>query len=106
MVRPCAGVYASKVVLNDVCYPAVTNIGVRPTIGTGEFHSETCILGFSGDLYGQQVRVTLLSYLRQERKFQDLDALRAAMTADAAAAKEVLLAYEQAFEAAGESSLL
>lgn len=106
MVRPCAGVYASKVVLNGVCYPAVTNVGVRPTIGTGEFHSETCILGFSGDLYGRQIRVTLLRYLRPERKFQDLDALRAAMTADAAAAKEVLNAYEQAHEAAGESSLL
>ena len=106
MVRPCAGVYASKVVLNGVCYPAVTNIGVRPTIGTGEFHSETCILGFSGDLYGRQIRVTLLRYLRPERKFQDFDALRAAMTADAAAAKEVLNAYEQADETAGESSLL
>jgi len=106
MVRPRAGVYASKVVLNGICYPAVTNIGVRPTIGTGEFHSETCILGFSGDLYGRQVRVTLLRYLRAEQKFQDLDALRAAMTADAAAAKEVLKAYEQAAEAAGESSIL
>ena len=106
MIRPCAGVYASKVVLNGVCYPAVTNIGIRPTIGTGVFHSETHILGFSGDLYGRQVRVTLLRYLRQERKFQDLDALRAAMTSDAAAAKEVLNVYEQVFEAAGESSLL
>ena len=106
MVRPCAGVYASKVVLNGVCYAAVTNIGVRPTIGTGTFHSETHILGFSGDLYGRQVRVTLLRYLRQEQKFPDLDALRAAMKADAAAAKEVLNAYEQAPEAAGESSLL
>lgn len=106
MVCPCAGVYASKVVLNGVCYPAVTNIGVRPTIGTGAFHSETCILGFSGDLYGRQIRVTLLRYLRQEQKFKDLDALRTAMTADAAAAKEVLNAYEQAFGTAGESSLL
>ena len=106
MIRPCAGVYASKVALNGVCYAAVTNVGVRPTIGTGVFHSETHILGFSGDLYGRQVRVTLLRYLRQEQKFQDLDALRAAMKADAAAAKEVLNAYEQAAEAAGQSSLL
>ncbi len=106
MVRPRAGVYASKVVLNGVCYPAVTNIGVRPTIGTGEFHSETHIIGYSGDLYGRQVRVTLLRYLRQEQKFRNLDALREAMTADAAAAKEVLNAYEQAAEAAGQSSLL
>lgn len=106
MIRPCAGVYASKVVLNGVCYPAVTNIGVRPTIGTGVFHSETHILGFSGDLYGRQVEVTLLQYLRAERKFENLDALRAAMAADTAAAKEVLNAYEQAAEAADKSSLL
>ena len=106
MIRPRAGVYASKVHLNGVWYPAVTNIGVRPTIGTETFRSETCILGFSGDLYGKLLTVFPLHYLRQEQKFKDLAALRTAMEADAAAAKEVLIHDERSGEAAGQSSLL
>ena len=106
MIRPRAGVYASKVLLNGVWYPAVTNIGVRPTIGTETFRSETCILGFSGDLYGKMLEVFPLHYLREEQKFKDLAALRTAMEADAAAAKEVLKHDERSGEAAGQGSLL
>jgi len=95
MIRPCAGVYASKVHLNGVWYPAVTNIGIRPTIGTETFRSETCILGFSGDLYGTALEVFPLHYLRGEQKFQDLAALRAAMENDAKAAREVLQQHER-----------
>ena len=106
MIRPRAGVYASKVVLNGVCYPAVTNIGVRPTIGTETFRSETCILGFSGNLYGQLLEVQPLHYLRPEQKFQNLAALKAAMENDAARAREVLKQDEQSNETAGQSGLL
>ena len=106
MIRPRAGVYASKVVLNGVCYPAVTNIGIRPTIGTETFRSETCILGFSGNLYGQLLEVQPLHYLRAEQKFQDLAALKAAMENDARAAKEVLKQDEQSNETANQSGLL
>ena len=105
MVRPRAGVYASKVLLNDVWYPAVTNVGVRPTIGTDSFRSETCILGFSGDLYGQEIEVTPLRYLRPEQKFQDLAALQAAIENDAQAAREVFR-QDAANETADQSGLL
>ena len=93
-VRPRAGVYASKVCLNGIWYSCVTNIGVRPTIGTNTFHSETCILGFSGDLYGQTVEVHLLQFLRDEKKFESLEQLKAAMQNDAAAAKRILSDHE------------
>ena len=88
-VHPRHGVYASKVCLKQVWYPAVTNLGVRPTIGTDSFRSETHIPGFSGDLYGQTVEVHLLEFLRPEADFGSLDALKTQIAADTAAAKEV-----------------
>ena len=83
------GVYASKVCLKNVWYPAVTNIGVRPTIGTPDLRSETHILGFSGDLYGQTLEVHLLQFLRDETNFGTLEALKQGIAADVQAAKNV-----------------
>lgn len=88
-VVPKYGVYASQVFINGSYHAAVTNIGVRPTIGTKTPRSETCILGFSGDLYGQHTEVELLSYLRPEQKFDSLDALRAAIQKDSIRAAEI-----------------
>lgn len=88
-IIPKYGVYASQVYVDGKYHAAVTNIGVRPTIGTETVRSETCILGFSGDLYGQYTEVELLSYLRSERKFDSLDALRAAIQKDSIRASEI-----------------
>lgn len=88
-VRLRRGVYASKVCLSNKWYPAVTNIGVRPTIDGESFRSETCILGFSGDLYGAQVEVFLLDFLRDEVKFESLEALSQAISRDAKRASEI-----------------
>ena len=88
-VRPRAGVYASAVTLGGRRHCAVTNIGVRPTIGTETFRSETCILDFSGDLYGQEIEVQLLQFLRPEHKFDTLDGLKATMRHDAETAKRL-----------------
>ena len=106
LIRPRAGVYASIAAFDGARYPSVTNVGVRPTIGGNVVYSETHIFAFSGNLYGKTVEVTLLAFLRDEQKFTDLAALRAAMENDAARAKEVTLRYEQTTKAAGESSLL
>ena len=75
-IVPCFGVYASRVRLGDEYYPAVTNVGTRPTVSGASMRSETCIIGFSGDLYGKRVEVSLLGYIRQEVKFPDLEALK------------------------------
>ena len=84
---PRFGVYASCTVAAGRVYPSVTNIGRRPTVGADAPLAETHIIGFSGDLYGQTVAVYPLQYLRSERTFPDLNALRAQVAADIAAAK-------------------
>ena len=106
LIHPRAGVYASTATFDGGRYLSVTNVGVRPTIGGNGFYSETHIFDFSGDLYGRTVEVTLLAFLRDEQKFTDLAALRAAMENDAAQAREVLNQYEQQNETAGEGGLL
>lgn len=75
-IVPCFGVYASRVKLGDKYYPAVTNVGVRPTVTGDSMRSETCIIGFEGDLYGKRVEVSLLGYIRGEIKFPDLEELK------------------------------
>lgn len=87
MAIPKHGVYASRTKIGGKSYASVTNIGVRPTIGTGVLGSETYIIDFSGDLYGQSIEVCLLSYLRGEQKFENLDALRGQIRKDAINAK-------------------
>ncbi len=89
------GVYASKVELSNKWYPAVTNIGTRPTVDGESFRSETCILGFSGDLYGAEVEVFLLDFLRDETKFTSLEALTDAISRDAKKAREIYEATEE-----------
>ncbi len=83
MLVPRYGVYAAFVRLDGAIYPAVTNIGVRPTVDDGIAPvSETWIIGYNGDLYGKPVQVNLLRYLRDERKFNSVEELRAAIHED------------------------
>lgn len=89
-VRPKFGVYAARVNVDGAYHPAVTNFGVRPTIGTESVRSETCILDYEGDLYGQCIRVELLKYLRPEQRFSSLDALSTAIERDSRRAREYL----------------
>ena len=70
-------------------YPAVTNVGIRPTVAENGMRSETCILDFSGDLYGKKVQVRLIKYLREEKKFPDIDSLREAIGKDIENARKV-----------------
>ena len=76
---PAHGVYATRVCFeNGESRPAVTNIGVRPTVNDGDRVTvEGYILDFQGDLYGQTVRMEFYKYLRGERKFGSLEDLRA-----------------------------
>ena len=85
------GVYASFTVINGKKYISVTNIGVRPTIeGGSEKRSETNIVGFSGDLYGQNIEVFLVEKLRGEMAFKSLDELSARISADREKATEII----------------
>jgi riboflavin kinase/FMN adenylyltransferase len=92
---PRIGVYASRVRLLDGsepagALPAVTNVGTRPTFGSGRVLVEAHLLDWSGDLYGRRVEVAFERRLRDERRFPDLEALRAQIAADALAARQAL----------------
>jgi len=82
-IVPRRGVYASRTFVENSWYASVTNIGSRPTFAAEDLRSETCILGFSGDLYGQNIEVALLDYLRPEQKFASVEALKVQIAADA-----------------------
>ena len=75
LVVPKFGVYASEVCVDGKMYRGITNIGVRPTIPDTAVISETNILDFSGDLYGETLTVSLTRFIRPERKFTDLEAV-------------------------------
>lgn len=66
---PPNGVYLSALSVGGKRYVALTNVGVCPTFGERSAHAETFILDFDGDLYGKNIRVYLLDYLREEKKF-------------------------------------
>jgi len=85
---PARGVYCARVALEGRDYPAVANIGVHPTAGASERPVlEAWIFDFSGDLYGKQISVWLCGFLRPERTFPSMQALRAQILLDAAEAK-------------------
>lgn len=88
-IVPENGVYASAAEVDGKLYPAMTNIGKRPTVGGEELRSETCIIGFSGDLYGSHPEVKLIKYIREEKKFPSLEELSAQLKTDSAKAEEI-----------------
>lgn len=75
---PAYGVYATRVLLEGGAEIAVTNVGVRPTVeNTDRVNVEGYILDYSGDLYGQTIRMEFYRHLRGERKFESVEALTA-----------------------------
>jgi riboflavin kinase/FMN adenylyltransferase len=81
---PANGIYATMVALGETWHRAVTSVGVRPTIGDGQFTIETYLLDGTYDLYGQRLRVAFVQYLRPEAQFDGLDALKAQIARDCA----------------------
>ncbi len=75
LVIPKFGVYISTAEFDGKVYNSFTNIGSRPTFPEKDVRSETHIFDFDGDLYGKTVRVTLLDFLRPEKKFTSTDEL-------------------------------
>jgi riboflavin kinase/FMN adenylyltransferase len=89
-VLPPDGVYAVRVIIGAEQLGGVVNVGVRPTFeGTPRRVLEVHILDFTRDLYGQDVEILFLSKLRDEQKFDSVDALRKQITADIEAARKI-----------------
>lgn len=92
-ILPEFGVYASKVWMDGVAYTGVTNIGIKPTIpGADRAGVETYIMDFNSDIYGKEICVELYAFLRGEKKFSGLEALKAQMEDDK---KNAYLFFEQ-----------
>ena len=86
------GVYIASAEVEGCWIPAVTNIGVRPTVGADGVRAETWLLDYSGDLYGQRVPVRIHRFLRDEERFDSLDALVLAIQKHAADARRYFAA--------------
>ena len=88
LVQPRRGVYACKARVEDREYLAVTNVGVRPTVGGEHVTVEPWILEFEGDLYGREITLEFHKFLRPEKKFDSLEALRGEIRKNAEQTKE------------------
>lgn len=81
---PAHGVYACRAHLEDRVFRAVTNVGIRPTVGGKDVTIEPWLLDFDGDLYGRTLTLEFCRFLRAEQKFPTLDALQRQIHLDAA----------------------
>jgi riboflavin kinase/FMN adenylyltransferase len=92
---PARGVYATRVRFLDgaekdrALWPSVTNVGTRPTFEGDRLIPEVHLIGFDGDLYGRPLEVRFAARLREEKRFESLDALRGQIAADVARARSI-----------------
>jgi len=92
-ILPAPGVYAGRCrVAGREWWPAVANLGRRPTFGGGDLALEAHLIGFDGDLYGSRVRTSFHERLRDEERFPSKEALVARIREDIARARELLSA--------------
>lgn len=92
---PPAGVYYSSVLLNGRIYRGISNVGCKPTVSRENIMGvETYLYDFDDSIYGSQITVQLHAFRRPEKKFDNVEALRAQLMLDIAAGRE--------FEAGGK----
>jgi riboflavin kinase/FMN adenylyltransferase len=82
LVVPKFGVYESRTFVDDKEYKSFTNIGIRPTWEVDVPLCETNIFDYDGNLYGKNIRVELIRYLREEKKFSSIDEVRTQLEYD------------------------
>lgn len=87
---PPFGVYVTWAYVGEAAYPAVTNIGLRPTFGEQTPTVESHLLGFAGDLYSAELRIELLHRLRPEMRFSGPEELKTQIARDIEATRRVL----------------
>jgi len=88
---PPFGVYAARVIIGDEMYAGVTNVGLRPSLNALETPTvETFILDYAGDLYGEEITLHLISFLRSTRKMSSLEAVHQQVLQDAEAARKLV----------------
>jgi riboflavin kinase / FMN adenylyltransferase len=88
---PPNGVYFAQATLNGVIYPGVVNLGHRPTVSSGKSERvlEIHLLDFDNEIYGKDLEVRFVRYLRPEQKFENLDALARQIEFDVQQARQL-----------------
>lgn len=89
-VVPATGVYACFASVGEDRLDAAVNLGVRPTFGGGELLVEAHVLDFDDDVYGREMTVEFVEYLRPELKFDGVDELVERIDDDVARARSIL----------------
>lgn len=89
------GVYACKAEIDGSIYPAVTNVGNRPTVGGHRVTVEAWILDFSGNLYDKPLTLHFYQFLRPEEKFENLDYLKAQIQEDRAQTQKLFANFPE-----------
>lgn len=87
---PADGVYAVKVKIDEVLYDGACNIGTNPTFANEQRTLEAFIFDFTGELYGQELRLYFIEHLRDERRFASVEELVMAITADVERCRVIL----------------
>lgn len=82
LVKPKFGVYATCVEVDGMLYKGISNIGIRPTFKTDTVMSETYIKNFSLNIYGKAVTIYLEKFIREEKKFENAEQLKTAISND------------------------
>ncbi|MAW81736.1 MAG: bifunctional riboflavin kinase/FMN adenylyltransferase [Parvularcula sp.] len=82
LIEPRKGVYVTRTSVDGETYGSVSNFGRRPTVGDTAPLLETFFFDFDGDLYGREIEVAFVEFLRDEQKFDGLEALKAQIAED------------------------
>lgn len=90
VAAPKFGVYACRCLIDGKRYPAVTNVGTRPTVAGQGITVEPWILDYSGDLYGREITLEFYRFLRSEQKFPTLEDLKNRIHQDARETRDYL----------------
>jgi riboflavin kinase/FMN adenylyltransferase len=96
------GIYAVRAGIGGQRLDGVANFGVRPMFDAGAPLLEVNLFDFAGDLYGQTIDVAFIGWIRHEQKFESVEALKRAMSADAAQARDALARAGDAFPVLGK----
>lgn len=82
------GVYITNTYIEGKMYNSVSNVGYNPTVGNDKRNIETHILNFDGDLYGKEIKIEFLEFVRDEKKFESVEELKNRVIKDISSARE------------------
>lgn len=88
-IMPPNGVYLDRVQVDAKWYSGIANVGVKPTVSDeGRMLIESYLFGYTGDAYGKEVKIELLEFRRPERRFSDVEEMKACVAEDIAFGKQ------------------